>query len=92
MTKVIIASILYKDLTRKAAFFEGWSWLKFNNFGLALGTNLKFYTSVAKKLKLKVRKFWGQNPALLEVTGKKLVGRYFAPPAILNMVKICNNW
>ena len=36
----------YKDLTRKTAFFEGWSWFKFNNLGLALGANLKFYTSV----------------------------------------------
>ena len=25
----------YKDLTRKIAFFEGWSWFKFNNLGLA---------------------------------------------------------
>ena len=49
----------YKDLTRKTAFFEEWSWFKFNNLGLALGTNLKFYTSVAKGLKLKVRKFLG---------------------------------
>ena len=44
----------YKDLTRKTTFFEGWSWFKFNNLKLALGTNLKFYTSVAKRLKLKV--------------------------------------
>ena len=56
-------------ITRKTAFFEGWSWLKFNNFGKALGTNLKFYTSVAKGLKLKVRKFWGPNPTFVEVTG-----------------------
>ena len=27
----------YKDLIRKNNFFEGWSWLKFNNLGLALG-------------------------------------------------------
>ena len=44
----------YKDLTKKIAFFEGWSWFKFNNFGLALGTNLKFGASVAKGFKLKV--------------------------------------
>ena len=48
----------YKNLTRKTAFFEGRSWFKFSNLGLALGTNLKFYTSVAKGLKLKFRKFW----------------------------------
>ena len=45
-------------MTRKTAFFEGRSWFKFSNLGLALGTNLKFYTSVAKGLKLKFRKFW----------------------------------
>ena len=33
----------------------------FNNLGLALGTKLKFYTSVKKELKLKVRKFWAAN-------------------------------
>ena len=32
----------YEDSTRRTAFFEGWSWLKFNNLGLALGTKSKF--------------------------------------------------
>ena len=35
--------------------------------GLALGTNLKFYTSVAKGLKLKKRKFWELIPKFLEI-------------------------
>ena len=61
-------------------FFEGLSWFKFNNLGLALGTNLKFSTSVAKGLKLKVSKFWGPNPTLKDVTGEKLVGGGFLPP------------
>ena len=64
----------YKDLTRKTAFFEGWSWFKFNNLGLTLGTDLKFYTSVVKGLKLKVRKFLGLFPTFAEVTEEKLVG------------------
>ena len=68
------------DLTRKTAFFDGWSWFKFNNLGLALGTNLKFCTSVAKRLKLKVRKLWGPNPTFVEVAGEKLVGGAFLPP------------
>ena len=52
------------------AFFEGWSWFKYNNLGLALGTNLKFCSSVAK----------GLNPTFVEVTGEKLVGGgLFAP-------------
>ena len=52
---------------------------------------LKFNTSVAKGLKLKVRKFWGLIPTFVEVTGKKLVlggagGGLFASP-IRNKVK-----
>ena len=46
---------------------------KFNNLGLVLGANLKFYTSVAKGLKLKVRTFWGLISMFAEVTGGKLV-------------------
>ena len=44
-----------------------------------LGTDLKFYTSVGKGLKLKVRKFWGLIPTFEKVTGEKLVGDFFAP-------------
>ena len=51
---------------------------KFNNLGLALCTNLKLYTSVAKGLKQKVRKSWGLVPTFVEVTGEKLVGGLFA--------------
>ena len=70
----------YKDLTRKTAFLEGCSWFKFNSLGLALGTNLKFYTSVAKELKLKVRRFWGLIRTFVEITGEKLVrGGLFGP-------------
>ena len=36
---------------------------------------LKFYTSVAKWLKVKARKFWRLMPMLIEVTGEKLEGR-----------------
>ena len=60
----------YKDLTRKTAFFEEWSWFKFNNLGLTLGTNLK----------LKVRKFWGLVTTFVEVTGEKLMWGLFATP------------
>ena len=41
--------------------------MKFNNLGLALGTNLKFYTSLLKGLKLKVRKFWESILTFAEV-------------------------
>ena len=47
---------------------------------LALGIALKFYTSVVKALKLKVRKFWWLIPTFEEVTGERLVGEgLFAP-------------
>ena len=71
----VIEPQFYKDLTRKTAFFKRWSQFKFNNLGLALGTILKFYKSVAKRLKLKVRKFLGLIPTFVEVTGEKLVGK-----------------
>ena len=45
-----------------------------NNLELVLGANLKFITSVAKGLKLNVRKFLGLIPRFVEVTGEKLVG------------------
>ena len=56
------------------------SWFSFNNLGLAPGMALKFYTSVAKGLKLKVRKFLGVIPKFVEVTGEKLVRRAFMSP------------
>ena len=70
-------------MTRKTPFIdfiEGWPWFKFNNLGLALGKNLKFYTSLSKELKLKVRKFWELIPTFVEVTGEKKVRGLFAPP------------
>ena len=41
---------------------------------------LKFYISVAKGLKLKVRKFWGLIHMFVEVTEEKLVGGAFLVP------------
>ena len=67
-------------MTRKTAFFEGWSWFQFNNLGLALGAHLKFYISVAMGLKLNVTKFWGLIPTFVEGTEEKLLGGPFWPP------------
>ena len=74
LSEKLLQPQFYKDLTRKTAFFEGWSLRKFNNLRLAPGTNLKFYASVAKVLKLKVRRFLGLVPTFAVVTGKKLLG------------------
>ena len=76
MREAIITSILY-GFDQKNCFFlrgaGGWPCFKFDNLDLALGMVLKFYTSVAKGLKQKVRKFCGLIPTFLEVTGEKLV-------------------
>ena len=61
-----------QDLTRETAFYEGWSWLKFNTWGLTPSKNLRFYISLAKGLKL--------IPMFGEVTGEKQVGGSFCPP------------
>ena len=86
MRKVITTSIL-QGFDQENAFFEGWSSLKFNNLGLALVTNLKFYTSVAKGWKLKVKKFWGLICTFLEVTGEKLVEGFLCPLHFPDRVK-----
>ena len=51
------------------------------NFGLTLGMALKFYTGVARRLKLKVRKFLSLIPTFTEVIMVKLAqGGPFCPP------------
>ena len=57
---------------------------------LALGITLKIYTSVAKELKVKVKKFFGLFPTFVEVIGEKVVGDLFAC-TILNRVKIATS-
>ena len=52
----------------------------FNNLGLAVSTNLKIYTSVAKGLTLTVRKFWELILTFAEVTEEKLVGAFLPHP------------
>ena len=74
MREVIIISIL-QGFDQKNCFFERWSWFKFNNLELALGKNLKCYTSVEKGLKLKVKQFLELISTFVEVRGEKLVGR-----------------
>ena len=61
--------------------------MRFIHLGLALGMSLKFYTSVVKELKSKVRKFYGRNHTLVKVTRKKLVRGFFCSPPILNRIR-----
>ena len=65
MREVVVTPILQK-FAQKNQFFEGCSWFKFSSLVLALGMSLKFYTSVTKGLKLKVRKFWELIPTFVE--------------------------
>ena len=74
-------------MTKKKHFFETLSWLKFNNLRLGLGMTVKVYTSVAKVLKLKVRKDWELSLSFVEVTGEKPDGGgSLSPSPILNKV------
>ena len=52
---------LFSGFDQKNTFFEGWSWFKFNNLGLALGIALEFYTGLAT-LFLKNR--YAQRPTI----------------------------
>ena len=63
----------------KWILFERYSWFKLSNFWLTLGMALKFYSSVAKGLQLKVKKFWVLIPTFVEVTREKLVGAFCLP-------------
>ena len=64
----------------------GLSWFKFNILGLRLGMALRFYTSVGKGVKLKVKEFLGLASACVEVTREKLVEGPSCPSIILNLV------
>ena len=75
-TKFLTATL---TLFKMGLFGAAHSWFNFNNLGLVLGMTLKFYSSVAKGLKLKVEKFSGIIPMFGEVIGEKLVGSTFYP-------------
>ena len=79
-------------MARKSSCFEELSWLKFNNLGLELGINLKFYTSVENLLKLKVKKFWRLIITFAKSKWVKLVRGLPSPPilnrSIINRPKI----
>ena len=66
-------------MTRKTFFFEESSWFKVNYLEMAQGMALTSYATVAKELKLNVRKCWGFVPTFVDVTGEKIVGGFLAP-------------
>ena len=68
--EVIITPIFWGFDQQKKNFFEGWSWLQLNNLGLVLGMSWKCYTSVAKGLKLELKKCLGPILTFVEVTGE----------------------
>ena len=75
-------------MTRKIAFFEGWSWFKFNNLGLALSTNLKFCTSVAR-VKTKSQKIFGaKSNVCRSYRGKTGRGAFLHPPPLIIMNRV----
>ena len=79
MREVIITSILFFFFLLGGGGGGWWSWFKFNNLGLVRGTNLKLYSSVEKRLKLKFKMFWGLIPTFVEATWEKQIGQTFLP-------------
>ena len=71
MNEVII-TLNFIRIRQENLFFDAWSWLKFINLRLVLGTALKFHSSVVKGLKLEVIKFWRLIPTLVTGTAQKL--------------------
>ena len=63
-----VINLNFIQISLEKLLFKEWPWFKFNNLGLALVIDLRFYTSVGKSLKLKVRKFWELVPTFVEVT------------------------
>ena len=61
----------------------------FNNLGPVLGMALRFYTNVAKGLKLKLRKVWVLVPAFEEVTGDRVKNPGHKNPR-LSFKKLCS--
>ena len=73
---------------KKKRFPYECSRFKFNNLGLALGTNMKLYTSVAKGLKVKT--FWGLIPTVVEVAGENLIAWAFCPTSHIHILNRVN--
>ena len=70
MREVIITSN-WEEFDQKNWLFKGCSQFKFNNLGLVIGITLKFCSSVAEELTLKVSKFLGLIPTFGEVIAEK---------------------
>ena len=77
----IISMSYYKlkfiKIRSKNNFCEGWSRFNFDNLELWIDMALKFYTTVRKGLKLKVRKFFGLIPTIVGNTVEKMAGDGF---------------
>ena len=73
MKEVIITSKFYDNLTRATNLLGNCSWFKFkfNNLEIAVGMAWEFYTSLAKRLKIKFRNFSGLIPTFVEITEEK---------------------
>ena len=70
-------------MNRKTAFFDEWTWFKFNDLGLALGMVLKFYNSVAKVLKV--------SYVCRSYKGKAGKGSFLPPPpSWIGLIINCN--
>ena len=70
----------YKDLTRKTAFFERWSWFKFINLGVTLGRKIEILHQCGKRVKTKSQKVLGGNSYICRSYRGKTGRGAFLPP------------
>ena len=67
-------------MTRKTTFIEEWSWFKFTNLGLKLGTKLEIVQQCGKRVKTKSTKVLGANSYVCRSYRGKGGRRLFCPP------------
>ena len=80
-------SISMREVITVSIFIRIWEvvLVQFQQFETSTRYELEIWNKCGKRVKIKVRKFWGLIPTFAEVTGEKLVGGLFA---ILNRVNV----
>ena len=86
MREPIIASVL-QVWPEKPLFWQDSLGSSSIKLGLSLGIALKFHTTVARGLKLKVRNCWGLIPTFVDALGEKWQGVFAPhPPSWLGLI------
>ena len=76
----LLSPEFYKDLTRKTAFFERWSWFKFINLGVTQGRKVEILHQCGKRVKTKSQNVLGGNSYICRSYRGKTGRGAFLPP------------